>query len=226
MFDKIMRNDKLFIALWVIMITLLAIAPDKAKALNDSFCNSDKCKARIERLKQCEGTADVVKCATKKTLEALEPSINSDMGKLYQLAIKQPSKDVKTGLKQAVEFTASFEGLRLQAYFDWYANGSNRWSIWYGTKSYKGEIITKQEAIKRKMGIIKPIYQSLPACFNQNQKTALTSYIYNTGWNQLNLKYHIQQCRFKDVSYIMNIYGWNKELIKRRKAELYMFNKS
>tara|TARA_R110002051_G_scaffold146759_2_gene219512 strand:- start:390 stop:569 length:180 start_codon:yes stop_codon:yes gene_type:complete len=59
-----------------------------------------------------------VKCATKKTLEALESSINNDMDKLYQLAIKKPSKDVKTSLKQAVEFTSNFEGLRLQAYFD------------------------------------------------------------------------------------------------------------
>mgnify|MGYP003650546792 CR=1 FL=1 len=226
MFNKIMRNDKLFIALWIIFIFLLAIAPDKAKALNDSFCNSDKCKARVERLKQCEGATDVVKCATKKTLEALESSINNDMDKLYQLAIKKPSKDVKTSLKQAVEFTSNFEGLRLQAYFDWAANGSDRWSIWYGTKSYKGEIITKQEAIKRKMSIINPIYNSLPACFNENQKTALTSYIYNTGWNQLNLKYYIQNCRFKDVNYIMQVYGWNKELIKRRKSELYMFNKN
>lgn len=226
MFDKIMKNDKLFIALWVIFIALLAIAPNKAEALEDSFCNSDKCKARIERLNECikEDSTNVVQCATKKTLEALEPSINSEMDSLYQLAIKQPSKDVKTGLKEAVEFTAGFEGLRLKAYYDWYANGSNRWSIWYWTKSYKGEVITKEEAIKRKLDIIKPIYNSIPNCFNQNQKTALTSYIYNVWKYAMNINSYVKKCKKNDVAYIMQVYGWNKVLIERRKAELLKYN--
>ena len=65
-------------------------------------------------------------------------------------------------------------------------------------------------------------------CYNDNQKIAMTSYMYNTWWYQMNLRRYIKQCRYKDIKYIMSVWGWNQKypwLIKRRQAEIKLFNK-
>jgi len=216
-------NTKKFIQIigLCILSVILLLMINKTEANDPKYktdiCDTNKCKARVERLNYCDWN---IKCAVKLTQEASYEHLLKDITNLE----KESSKEVKQGLKQAVEFTANFEWLRLKAYYDWYANNSNRYSIWYGTKSYKGEVITKQEAIKRKMAVIEPIYNSLPNCFNDNQKTALTSYMYNTWWFQMNLKYHISECRNKDVEYIMAVYWNNKELLERRKQEKIKYN--
>lgn len=101
-----------------------------------------------------------------------------------------------------MSFIADFEWFRKCAYRD----GSSRYSIWYGTKSYPWECITENEAIKRKLYYIKPLIDAIPSCFTDNQKIAIVSYQYNTGWWQMNLRNHIKNCDKKRVLYIMNVY--------------------
>ena len=200
----------------VVLITFIYI--DKAEAnYNNEFCNSNKCKARIERLKECNWN---IECTVNKTLEAMEKDLYKNISNLKKKSLEAP----KVGLNEAVQFVAKFEGFRSESYFDWYANWSNRWSIWYGTKSYKGEIITKEVATARKLAIVEPLYISIPPCFTQNQKIAITSYIYNTGWNQMGLKNYIGKCKKKDVLYIMKVWGHNPVLKPRRDEELLKFN--
>lgn len=217
MLDKFERSvfkwNKLFIIPVLLIVWMIYAMWTEASEVvySDSICSTDKCRARVERLNQCKWDLE---CATKKTLTESEKYIYNDLKNLEELS------KWKSDLTSAVDFISWFEGLRLTAYYDWYANGSNRYSIGYGTKSYPWEVITKEEAKKRKMRVLKPLYKSIPACFNENQKTALSSYIYNTWGNQMNLPYHISNCRKKDVEYIMNVYWWNKELIERRKKEI------
>lgn len=216
-------NTKKFLTIiWAcVLVVVWLLTINQTDANNPKYkteiCNSNKCKARVERLNECRWDID---CAVKLTQKASYEHLYKELSNLE----KESSKEVKQGLKQAVDFTVQFEGLRLKAYFDWYANNSNRWSICYGTKSYKWETVTKEECKKRKMAVITPIYNSIPSCFNDNQKTALTSYIYNTGGNQMNMKYHLQNCRKKDVRYIMQVWGHNKELKPRRWKELLKYN--
>lgn len=127
---------------------------------------------------------------------------------------------------KVLAFLHKWEWLRLKSYYDGYANGSNRWSIWYGTKSYKWEVISKQEADKRFNEYIRPIIKKVDKkCYTLNQKTALVSYIYNTGWYQMRLQNYIDKCSIRDIKYIMKVRWWNKVLKKRRTAELNLFNK-
>lgn len=120
-----------------------------------------------------------------------------------------------------MSFIADFEWFRECAYRD----GSSRYSIWYGTISYPWECITREEAIKRKIDYIKPLIDAIPSCFTDNQKIAITSYMYNTGWNQMWLKKYIENCDKKSVLYIMGVYWYNFPwLIKRRNIEINKFN--
>lgn len=121
----------------------------------------------------------------------------------------------------AMNFVADFEWFRECAYWD-----VKQWSIWYGTKSYKWECITKQEAKKRKLWYIEWIYKLYPSnCLTDNQKIALTSYIYNTGGYQMNLRTYISRCDKDSILYIMWQWGWNmKWLVKRRTIEIQKFN--
>lgn len=180
-------------------------------------CDTNKCKARIERINNCKGD---VKCAVKLTQEASYDYLYKEISELKEISVEGK----RNVFKEAVDFTLWSEGLRLEAYFDWYANDTNRWSIWNGTVSYPWEVITIKEAVQRRNDEITPMFNSIPDCFNANQKIALTSYIYNTWGNQMKLPYHIDKCRKKDVKYIMNSWGWNKELIPRRIKELSKYN--
>lgn len=56
--------------------------------------------------------------------------------------------------------------------------------------------------------------------FNDNQKIALLSYVYNTGGYQLNLPYHLRNGNMKDIKYIMSIWGYSK-IDPKTKKEIY-----
>lgn len=177
--EKKFNTKKFMQIIWLCVLVVIGLLflNQKTEASNPKYktniCETNKCKARVERLNKCNGDID---CAVNLTLEASYPNLYTEISSLEE----KSSKEVKSGLNSAIGFITKFEWLRLEAYFDWYANNSNRWSIWYGTKSYKWEVITKEEAIKRKMAVIEPLYNGIPACFNQNQKIALSSYMYNT----------------------------------------------
>lgn len=125
-------------------------------------------------------------------------------------------------------FIKKFEWVRLKAYYD-----HTQWSIWFGTKSYKWEVITSSEAHNRMLKHLSNIFKIVDnnKCFNDNQKIALTSYIFNTGWWQMNLRKYINICSHKDIKYIMSVYWYSSNwkrlqwLVKRRIAELNLYNK-
>lgn len=109
---------------------------------------------------------------------------------------------------------------------------NKRWSIWWWTKSYRWEVISKEEWIIRFNNHIKPLYNLVNNdCYNLNQKIALVSYLYNTWWYQMNMRYHVKNCRYNDIKYIMSVWWWwhwtkyYNGLSKRRKEEISLFNK-
>ena len=166
----------------------------------------------------------------KKVAQSYTSNSNKIEWKYVTIKEKQKQNifvDSKNELDAISSFIIKYEwSLHLTAFWD-----NKRWSIWYWTKSYKWEKITKEEAINRFNNHLKPIYELVNNnCYTANQKTALVSYIYNTWGNQMNLKYHVKQCRKKDIIYIMSVYGWwhgtkyYNWLSKRRKAELNLFN--
>lgn len=125
-------------------------------------------------------------------------------------------------------FIKTFEWVRLKAYYD-----HTQWSIWFGTKSHKWEVITNTEAHNRMLKHLSSIFNIVDnnKCFNDNQKIALTSYIFNTGRYAMNINKHINKCNIKDIKYIMSVYWYSSNgkrlqwLVNRRRAELELFNK-
>jgi len=124
-----------------------------------------------------------------------------------------------------------FEWLHLKAYPDW----PNRYSIGYGTKSFKWETITKQEADKRAKKVIKNIVKNYWLNnLDINKQKALVSFVYNVGslnnkqvrllrqwhyralWNELK-KYNKMTVGDKKVE------AW--WLIKRRQNEFTLLTK-
>lgn len=128
--------------------------------------------------------------------------------------------------KDTISFIADFEGFRECSY-----NDGKQVSIWYGTKSYSWECITKEEAIQRKKDYLNPLYELIDKdCYTDNQKIALTSYVYNVWRNAMNIDSYIEKCDIKSIKYIMNTYGWtinwkwSNWLAKRRSIEIKKFN--
>ncbi len=133
-----------------------------------------------------------------------------------------------TWKERSVQFIQKFEWIRLKAYWD-----KKQWSIWHGTKSKRWEVITTEEADRRMLAHLDSLYKLVDnsSCFSDNQKIALTSYMYNTWGYQMNLRTHIKQCNHKDIKYIMSVWGywsnWERLqwLVNRRTEELNLYNK-
>ncbi len=107
---------------------------------------------------------------------------------------------------------------------------NGRWSIWYWTISYRWEVISKEEWIRRFENHLNPLYDIVNlSCYNDNQKKALVSYMYNTGGYQMNMRYYVKNCRYNDIRYIMSVWGWwhgtkyYNWLSKRREEEINLF---
>lgn len=85
-------------------------------------------------------------------------------------------------VERATEMITRYEGLSLTAYKD-----TRGYSIGYGTRSYDGEVITKNEAWNRMARIVSDSVHRIRKDFpdaNENQLVALTSLYYNcwSGW--------------------------------------------
>lgn len=123
------------------------------------------------------------------------------------------------------DWTFSWEG-----YTDTCKPDNKQNSRWHGTKCYEvWSKVTKDKADEQFHSHLNPLYELVDSsCYNDNQKIAIVSYMYNTWGNQMNLKTHLKQCNYKDIRYIMSIWWWNKEypwLKIRRTSELSLFNK-
>lgn len=80
-------------------------------------------------------------------------------------------------LEAAVEMITRYEGLRLEAYED-----TLGWSIGYGTRSYQGEVITKEEAHRRMLNLVQDGVYRVQRDFPEatpEAVVALTSLYYN-----------------------------------------------
>ena len=126
----------------------------------------------------------------------------------------------------AIDFIADFEWYRECSYWDF-----KHWSIGYGTASRQWECITREEAMQRKKEHLHAIFNLVDLeCYNDNQKIAMTSYVYNTGGYQLWLRGIIQRCDTAWVLYVMRNWGWSANwrvlpwLAKRRNIEINKFN--
>lgn len=87
-----------------------------------------------------------------------------------------------TGVDDAIDFITSFEGFRSKAYED--PKGSGHWSIGYGTSSFEGETISKQEAKDCIRDHITEVMQKIYTdrlAITPNERIAVTSALYNLG---------------------------------------------
>ena len=203
----------------VVLITFIYI--DKAEAnYNDEFCNSNKCKARIERLKECNWD---VECTVNKTLEAMEKDLYKNISNLKKKSLETP----KIGLNEVAWFVWNLEGFSEVCKRD---NLQNSWGYW--TRCYKLEsTISEAKARIQKMKHLKGNYErvlSLNDSLTNGQIMALSSFYYNTG-NYNDTVYALKRWDLREVKRIMPLYimkgtKYEKGLIDRRNKELLKFN--
>lgn len=89
----------------------------------------------------------------------------------------------KLGFRAAVALIARWEGFEEEAYWD-----VKQWSIGFGTKSKKGERITRRLARVRMERVVSRIYnriESICLACSSNQVASLTSFAYNVGRGNL-----------------------------------------
>ncbi|MEK5419367.1 lysozyme [Paenibacillus sp. FSL L8-0708] len=137
-----------------------------------------------------------------------------------------------------ISLIKSFEGCRLKAYKP--VPTEQYWTIgWghYGPDVTEGMTITQAKAdsmlvtdlAKYESFVNDPVYVPVTAWLNQNQFDALTSFCYNCGNGSLK-----QLCKGRTIAEIaQNITKYNKGggnvlagLVRRRKAELDLYNKA
>lgn len=138
---------------------------------------------------------------------------------MVEAIIPKANADVETN-KQILEFIAKFEGLHLEAYWDY-----KQWSIWYWTKSHKWEVITQEEAEIRARIVIQNIRERYKLWEHPLEvQIAVTSFVYNL-WslrnNQIWLLNNWYYCAlWNDFTHY--VYAWWKRLqglVNRRYAE-------
>lgn len=121
--------------------------------------------------------------------------------------------------------------------WEWFAShckwDNKQFSWWHWTRCYVAwravtQVIADKEFADHLTSIFKLVDNN--TCFSDNQKIALTSYMYNVGKYAMNIKKYIDKCSHKDIRYIMWVYWYSsnwikiKGLVNRRIAELYLYN--
>tara|TARA_R110000824_G_scaffold334925_1_gene521490 strand:- start:37 stop:480 length:444 start_codon:yes stop_codon:yes gene_type:complete len=140
--------------------------------------------------------------------------------------------------KAGLDIIMKFEGCELKAY----KCPAGIWTIGYGNTYYKdgtkikdGDEISKKEAVEL-LATILPIYEkmvtsNIKASINENQFSALVSYVYNTGgsntlYKLINAKSSSDIIReWIETHYISGGGKVLKGLITRRKAESELYFK-
>lgn len=82
------------------------------------------------------------------------------------------------------------------------------WSIWYWTKSYRGEVITHQEAIERKVADLERrkavmFWENWGKCLTNEQKIVILDFAYQHWVNSSGMKQKIAHCNIKDIYYTL-----------------------
>lgn len=127
--------------------------------------------------------------------------------------------------QEILNFIALFEWCHLESYFD-----INHFSIWYGTKSYKWEKITQEEADKRARQVIQNIRDKYwLKDYSLDIQKALVSFVYNIWSLPDKMIWLLKNNYITALSNEILKYTkcWDKELwglIKRRYAEFNLLN--
>lgn len=96
-----------------------------------------------------------------------------------------------------------------------------RWSIWYWTKSYWWEKITKSEWHKRMVTYLNNVESKIPSCWTSNQKIAIVDYQYQFWSSSKNIHKYVKRCSYKDVKYILYPYNRYTKWIQKRRVRWY-----
>ncbi len=106
------------------------------------------------------------------------------------------------------------------------------WSIWFWTKSYQGETIAYEEAIKRKVEDLQRRETYIKSdCLNDNQKIVVLDFFYQHGVNSSNMQTKVNSCRINDIYFtIVNWRDYYKSaqqwwMVKREQKRInYFYN--
>lgn len=90
------------------------------------------------------------------------------------------------------------------------------WSIWYGTKSFRWEKITYNEAIKRKKEDLARRSKLITSnCLTDNQKVVVIDFLYQHWVNSSKMKYKANNCLKSSIFF--TIAWWRDEYKKTKK---------
>lgn len=106
------------------------------------------------------------------------------------------------------------------------------WSIWFGTKSFQWEVITYEEAVRRKIDDLKRREQYIKSdCLTESQKIVVLDFFYQHGVNSSNMQWKVNNCRINDIYYtIVNWRDYYKSkqqwwMVKREQKRInYFYN--
>ena len=123
---------------------------------------------------------------------------------------------------KGLQHLKSVEGLRLTAYWD-----RKQWSIGYGTKSRKGEVIDEAEAERRLLANVryfeKCVHKYITVPLLQPEFDALVSWTYNVGCGALRdstLRRVLNRGKYKEVPKQLMRWHIPRSIISRRKKEV------
>ena len=106
------------------------------------------------------------------------------------------------------------------------------WSIWYGTKSYNGETIAIEEALKRKKEDVDGRLSKITSeCLTDNQKIATVDFLYQHWINSSRVLANANAC---NTNAIFNMFVWWRDeykdrlewgMVKREQGRINLFYK-
>jgi len=107
-----------------------------------------------------------------------------------------------------------------------------RWSIWYWTKSYRGETITYAEWIKRRNDDVKQRNSLITStCLTDNQRIATIDFLYQHWVNSRKVKHYANTCQttkiYNTIVWLRDYYknGRKYWLVKREQMRINRFYK-
>jgi len=118
-------------------------------------------------------------------------------------------------------------------YYKDYVKCENWWrrSIWFWTISFKWEKISKEEWKKRLMDYLWNMFPLIEnnKCYNDNQKTAIADFMYNSWANTLHnvtkvkfIKY-VNNCNYNVIEWFLAPYNYKPKWMKKRRQVQYNF---
>ncbi len=248
----------IFLILLSIFFSIITLYSNSVEAKDlpkytSAICDSDKCRARVARLNECdnEKASDITHCAINKTLQALEISLMSELSSLEKQALRNDlnSSLSTTWKEKAIELAIKHESFSPSAYCDtlkpfikgdgtrWLRKACYTWkerySIGYGTISYKGAPnITEEEARKRMYDEMESNFFPLlsgVSCWNDNEKAAIADFAYNSGKHRKHARtgkpfsHYVSSCNKQEVLGFMDYWLYSWGVVKRKKAERNLF---